>query len=263
MLFLRSTLFQVLFYVSTFVLMVIFSPVLVLPRRWGWWVVPFWSQFNLVLLRLVVGLKVEIRGRENIPEGGYIVASKHQSAWETFALIPEFRDPTYILKRELRWIPIFGWYTAKFKQIPINRGKRSAALAAMMAAAKEAIAEKRQILIFPEGTRRPAGADPKYKFGIAHLYRELKCPVLPIALNAGLYWPRASWMLYPGTVLVEILPPIQPGMDAGQFYETLIDQVETASGRLIDEAKGEKRPSPVLDRLNSVSGQPSGSSGQM
>ena len=255
MLFLRSTLFQILFYVSTFVLMVVFSPVLVLPRRWGWWVVPFWSRFNLALLWLIVGLKIEIRGRENIPEGGYIVASKHQSAWETFALIPEFRDPTYILKRELRWIPIFGWYTAKFRQIPINRGKRSAALAAMMAAAKKAISEKRQILIFPEGTRRPAGAEPKYKFGIAHLYRELECPVLPIALNAGLYWPRASWMLYPGTVLVEILPPIQPGMAPNQFYETLIDRVETASGKLIDEARGEKHPSPVLNRLDTVSGQ--------
>ncbi|MEJ8474880.1 lysophospholipid acyltransferase family protein [Roseibium algae] len=255
MLFLRSTIFQILFYSSTFVLMVIFSPVMILPRRWGWWIVPFWSRFNLALLWLIVGLKYEIRGRENLPKGGYIVASKHQSAWETFALIPEFRDPTYILKRELRWIPVFGWYTAKFRQIPINRGKRSAALVAMIAAAKDSVAENRQILIFPEGTRRPVGAEPKYKYGIAHLYRDLDCPVLPVALNAGLYWPRASWLVYPGTVLVEILPPIQPGMPADKFQETLVDQIETVTARLSEEARGEKRPSPLLSKLPNSSGE--------
>ncbi|MBS8261786.1 1-acyl-sn-glycerol-3-phosphate acyltransferase [Roseibium polysiphoniae] len=249
MLLLRSTLFQILFYLSTFVLMVLFSPVFLLPRRWGWWVVPFWSWFNLALLRFIVGLKVEVRGRENIPEGGYIVASKHQSAWETFALIPEFPDPTYILKRELRWIPIFGWYTAKFRQIPINRGKRSAALAEMMIAAKEAISEDRQIMIFPEGTRRAVGAEPKYKFGIAHLYRDLDCPVLPIALNAGLYWPRASWVLYPGTVLVNILPPIQPGLAPDVFHATLVETIETATAELCEEARGEAPPSPLLADL--------------
>ncbi|WP_417667777.1 lysophospholipid acyltransferase family protein [Roseibium sp.] len=249
MVYLRSTLFQILFYTSTFLLMVLFSPALVLPRKWGWWVVPFWSRFNLVLLRLVVGLRVEVRGRENIPDGGYIVASKHQSAWETFALIREFPDPTYILKRELRWIPIFGWYTAKFRQIPINRGKRSAALVALLASAKEAIAENRQILIFPEGTRRPVGGEPKYKYGIAHLYRDLHCPVLPVALNAGVFWPRASWMVYPGKVIVEILPPIPPDIPADEFHRQLVDTIEGASVRLCEEARQEKPLSPVLARL--------------
>ena len=137
MLLLRSTLFQVLFYTVTFVEMILFSPVMLLPRKWGWPIVPFWSKTLLWLMRYVAGLKVEIRGRENLPDGGYIAAMKHQSAWETVALIPLFKSPTFILKRELRWIPIFGWYTAKYRQIPINRGKRSEALAAMMEAAKE------------------------------------------------------------------------------------------------------------------------------
>ncbi len=250
MLLLRSTLFQVLFYSVTFVLMILFSPVMLLPRRWGWWVVPVWSKALQLLMRLTVGLKVEVRGRENLPEGGFIAAMKHQSAWETVSLIPLFRSPTFILKRELRWIPIFGWYTAKFRQIPINRGKRSEALSAMMEAAKEAIAEERQILIFPEGTRRPAGAEPKYKFGIAHLYKDLKCPVVPIAHNAGLYWPRSSWKVYPGTVIVEILPPIAPGMAPDAFHRRMVQDIETASDRLIEEARTARKPSPVLEAMD-------------
>ncbi|WP_417687386.1 lysophospholipid acyltransferase family protein [Roseibium sp.] len=252
MLFLRSSIFQILFYVSTFLMMVLFSPVLILPRKMGWWVVHFWSHFNIALLRVVVGLDVEVRGRENIPEGGYIVASKHQSAWETFALIREFPDPTFILKRELRWIPIFGWYTAKFDQIPINRGQRSAALAALKVSADEAISAGRQILIFPEGTRRPVGGEPKYKFGVAHLYRDLECPVLPVALNAGVFWPRASWMVYPGKVIVEILPPIPPGMATDAFYRRMVDDIETASVRLCEEARKQKPLSPVLAKLPPV-----------
>lgn len=249
MILIRSTVFQILFYSVTLIMMVTGLPLLLLPRSMGWWIVPLWSRVLQWLIRWIAGVKVEVRGLENIPQGGCIVAAKHQSAWETFALIPLFRDPTFILKRELRWIPIFGWYTAKYRQIPINRGKRSAALAAMVQAAKQAIAESRQILIFPEGTRRAAGAEPKYKFGIAHLYRDLKCPVLPVALNAGLYWPRASFLIYPGTVLVEILPPIQPGLSSDVFYASLVDTIEGASARLIDEARLAPTPSPVLNRI--------------
>lgn len=252
MLLLRSTLFQILFYFVTLVLMILFSPVMLLPRRWGWWVVPTWSRILQLLMRVFAGIKVEVRGKENLPKGGFIAAMKHQSAWETVALIPLFTSPTFILKRELRWIPIFGWYTAKFKQIPINRGKRSEALAAMMEAAREAIAEKRQILIFPEGTRRPAGAEPKYKYGIAHLYRELKCPVVPIAHNAGLYWPRSSWTVHPGTVIVEILPPIEAGLSPDIFYERMVTAVETASDRLIEEAREASPRSPVLDQIDAL-----------
>lgn len=247
---LRSTLFQVLFYSLTLILMILFSPVMLLPRRWGWWVVPLWSKALLLLMRVVAGIRIEVRGRENLPEGGFIAALKHQSAWETVTLIPLFSSPTFILKRELRWIPIFGWYTAKFRQIPINRGKRSEALAAMMEAARAAIAEKRQILIFPEGTRRPAGAEPRYKYGIAHLYRDLDCPAVPIAHNAGLYWPRSSWNVYPGTVIVEILPPIPAGQAADVFHARLTAVIEAASDRLIEEARRAPKPSPVLRQVD-------------
>jgi len=249
MILLRSLTFQVLFYLSTAALMILSLPVFLLPPRMGWPVVPLWARVNVALLRAVVGLRVEVRGLENIPDGGFIVAAKHHSAWETFALLPLFKFPTYVLKRELRYIPLFGWYTAKFRQIPVDRGKRSVALAALTQNAEIAIREARQILIFPEGTRRGAGEEPRYKFGASHLYRSLGCPMLPIALNSGLYWPRRGWRIYPGTVLVEILPPIQPGLEIETVHRTLTDSIETATDRLIEEAAGAPRPSPVLARV--------------
>lgn len=244
MLVLRSVLFNIAFYVVLFVALIGFTPVFVLPRKWGWPFIFSWGRVNLWLLRVIVGLKIEVRGRENIPQGGCIVAAKHQSLWETFALLPEFTDPTFILKRELSWLPFFGWYTLKMKQIPVNRGKRSAALVAMTARAREAVAEGRQILIFPEGTRRPAGGEPAYKYGVAHLYRDLACPCVPVALNSGLYWPRRKFLRFPGTVVVEFLPVIQPGLDLQAFQAQLIDEIETASDRLILEAAGSPTPPP-------------------
>lgn len=249
MLFLRSTVFQILFYAITLLQMLVYLPVLLLPRKYGWWIPNIWAKSLILLMRYIVGLKVEFRGRENLPDQGFIAAMKHQSAWETVGLIPLFPRPAFILKRELNWIPFFGWYTTKFDQIPINRGKRSEALAAMMEAAKEKVSDNRQILIFPEGTRRPAGAEPKYKFGIAHLYKNLECPVVPVAHNAGIYWPRASWMVYPGTVLVEILPAIEPGLKPQEFYDRMVSDIETASDRLIEEARSAPNPSPVLETL--------------
>ncbi|MBA5778594.1 1-acyl-sn-glycerol-3-phosphate acyltransferase [Stappia sp. F7233] len=249
MLALRSLLFNIFFYLFTLTLMVVGCPLLLLPRHVGWPIVPFWAHVNLWVLKHLVGMKVEVRGRENIPEGGFIVAAKHQSALETFALIPEFRDPTYILKRELRYIPLFGWYTMRMKQIPVDRGKRSVALAAMTEKAREAVAEGRQILIFPEGTRRPAGAEPHYKYGVAHLYRQIGCPVLPVALNTGIFWPRRGFYRYPGKVVFEILPPIEPGLGLEAFASTLTERVETVSDRLIEETAAAYPDLPVLDRV--------------
>lgn len=249
MLALRSLLFNAAFYISTLVLMVVWLPVLVLPRRWSWHVVPFWARLNIAALRWIAGIEVDVRGRENIPEGGFIVAAKHQSALETFALVPLFRDPTFILKRELRYIPIFGWYTARMKQIPVDRGKKSKALSAMTRHARVAIDEGRQILIFPEGTRRPAGAEPHYKYGVVHLYKELGCKVLPVALNTGLFWPRRGFLRFPGKVVFEILPPIEPGLSPSEFSATLVREVETVSDRLIEEAAEANPDLPVLERV--------------
>ena len=237
MLLLRSIIFNVLFYLNLFVQIIAALPTLVMPR-WGIiWVAKFWARSNLWLLRVICGTKVEFRGLEKIPCGPLLVSSKHQSLWETFALLPLLSDPAYIMKRELMWIPFFGWYTWKAGMIAVDRGKGSQALAEMNASARQEAARGRQIIIFPEGTRRPPGAEPRYKYGIVHLYAELGIPCLPIALNSGLFWPRRSIRRYPGTIRVEVLDPIPPGLGKEAFFERLQREVEAATARLVAEGR--------------------------
>jgi 1-acyl-sn-glycerol-3-phosphate acyltransferase len=234
---LRSLIFNVLFYLNTAVWLVIALPTFFMPYRAILWIAKTWGRCNLVLLRVVAGIDCEIRGREKIPAGALIVAPKHQSAWETFALLPLFDNPLFIVKRELEWIPIFGWLMIKGRMVPVNRGAGSHALAAMTERARLELSDGRQLIIFPEGTRRPAGAEPRYKYGVAHLYAAEGVPCLPIALNSGLFWPRRSILRIPGTVLVEVLDPIAPGLDKDVFFKRLQDELEAATTRLIAESK--------------------------
>ena len=167
---LRSIAFNVLFYLNTVIWLIIALPTFFLPYGAIIWVAKTWGRINLVLLRVVAGIRYEIRGREKLPRGPLIVASKHQSAWETFALLPLFRSPTFIMKRELQWIPIFGWYTIKGRMVSVDRGAGAQALNRMAERARIELACDRQLIIFPEGTRRPVGAEPRYKYGVTHLY---------------------------------------------------------------------------------------------
>lgn len=232
----RSLIFNALFYLNTLVWLLIGVPTFFLPYRGTIWVAKSWGRINVTLLR-VAGIKFELRGREKIPPGALIVASKHQSAWETFALLPLFDNPLFILKRELEWIPFFGWLLIKGRMVPVNRGAGTQALVEMTERARIELARGRQLIIFPEGTRRPAGAEPRYKYGVAHLYAAAGVPCLPVALNSGVFWPRRrSLMLKPGTVVVEILDPIMPGLDKDVFFKRLQDVIEPASARLIAEA---------------------------
>jgi 1-acyl-sn-glycerol-3-phosphate acyltransferase len=233
----RSIVFNVLFYLNTVVHLMVALPTFFMPYRSVVAVAKAWGRANLVLLRVVAGIDFEIRGIEKIPKGAIIVASKHQSAWETFALLPLFDDPLYIVKRELLWLPIFGWLMIKGRMVPVDRGAGSQALTAMTARAKIELADNRQLIIFPEGTRRPAGAEPRYKYGVAFLYAAEGVPCLPVALNSGLFWPRRSIRLQPGKVLVEILDPIAPGLDKDDFFARLKDEIETATARLIEEGR--------------------------
>jgi 1-acyl-sn-glycerol-3-phosphate acyltransferase len=236
----RSVLFNVLFYLNMVVLMCVALPTLVLPR-WGiLGVVRFWARSNNWLLRIICGITVELRGLERIPPGPLLIAAKHQSLWETFALVPLFADPAFILKRELMWVPLWGWLARKAQMIPVDRGARSQALAAIAASAKIELARNRQIVIFPEGTRRPPGAEPSYKYGVVHLYAESGVPCLPIALNSGLFWPRRSIRRYPGTIVVEFLDPIAPGLDKQVFFERLQQTIETATARLLEEGERQR-----------------------
>jgi 1-acyl-sn-glycerol-3-phosphate acyltransferase len=237
LLIIRSVLFNVLFYLNMIVLMCLALPTLVLPRGAILAVVRFWARSNHWLLRIVCGITFELRGLERIPPGPLLIAAKHQSLWETFALVPLFADPAFILKRELMWLPFFGWFARKAQMIPVDRGARSAALAAIAVRAKIELARNRQIVIFPEGTRRPPGAAPSYKYGVVHLYAESGVACLPVALNSGLFWPRRSLRRYPGTIVAEFLEPIAPGLDKQVFFERLQQTIETATARLIEEGQ--------------------------
>ena len=237
MILVRSLLFNALFYLNTALWLTIALPTFFLPYRGIIAVAKTWGRCNLVLLRLVAGIDYEIRGREKMPRGPIIAAAKHQSAWETFALLWLFDDPTFIIKRELQWIPIFGWLTIKGRMVPVDRGAGSKAMSMMTERARIELAKGRQLVIFPEGTRRAAGAEPRYKYGVAQLYAAEGVPCVPIALNSGLFWPRRSILRYPGTILVEVLDPIPPGLDKDVFFARLQDDIETATARLLAEAK--------------------------
>jgi 1-acyl-sn-glycerol-3-phosphate acyltransferase len=236
---LRSTIFNVLFYLNTLILLILALPTFFLPYRAIIWVATTWGRINLVLLRVVCGVKIEVRGQEKIPKGPLLVAAKHQSAWETFALLHLFDDPLFIVKRELQWIPIFGWLMIKGRMVPVDRSAGSEALVGMIERARIELADNRQLIIFPEGTRRPAGAEPRYKHGVAHLYASVGVPCLPVALNSGLFWPRRSIRRLPGTVVVEILDPIRPGLDKDVFFKRLQNDIETATARLVEQGRAE------------------------
>jgi 1-acyl-sn-glycerol-3-phosphate acyltransferase len=244
----RSVIFNVLFYVNLVVYLLAALPTLLLPYRYVFVVARAWARTNLWLLRVICGIKADFRGLQKIPPGGLIIASKHQSVWETFALLPYVDDPAFILKRELMWIPLFGWCLKKAQMIPVNRGARGPALAAMTERAKAEVQRGRRIIIFPEGTRRPPGAEPQYKFGVAHLYAETGVPCLPVALNSGLFWPRRSFRRFPGTVVVQVCDPIAPGLEKSVFIARLQDTIETASAKLVQEgeviARAESRARP-------------------
>jgi 1-acyl-sn-glycerol-3-phosphate acyltransferase len=235
----RSILFNILFYLNLVALLVAALITLALPRRAVLKMAELWGRTSVWLLRVVCRTKVELRGLQNISEGALIVAAKHQSTWETFALLRLFDDFTFIVKRELMWIPIFGWCMWKGGMIPVDRGAGSQALTEMTARAQREIRSGRQLIIFPEGTRRPPGAAPRYKFGVAHLYAEVGVPCVPVALNSGLFWPRRALLRLPGTIVVEFLPPIPPGLDKEVFLRRLQSDIETATARLIAEGEAE------------------------
>lgn len=238
MIFVRSLLFNVAFYLVTAVMLVATLPLFfTLPQSFGMAVVREWAMTCVLLHRWIVGGRLEVRGRENIPPGGCLVASKHQSFFETFALIPLLRNPTIVMKQSIRWWPIFGQYTIKTGMIHVDRDGKTAALRALSARAKEEIDKAREIIIFPEGTRRAPGAPPDYQTGIALLYKTLGVPVVPVALNSGLFWPRRSFLRYPGTIVFEFLPAIPPGLDSRAFLSRLQASIEDASARLADEAR--------------------------
>jgi 1-acyl-sn-glycerol-3-phosphate acyltransferase len=233
----RSILFAIAFYVNCILWFILAIVTFVLPTDWYFKVVKGWANSCLWLHRLTTGSTLEIRGLRNIPAGGFIVASKHQSVWETLALVGFFERPTFILKRELMWVPLFGWHLWRAGQIPIDRARGGEVMAKLTGRVRQAIAEGRQVLIFPEGTRRAVGAPPAYKYGCAKLYAETGSICLPIAHNAGVAWPRRRFLKFPVPIAIEFLEPIPPGLPMEQFHATMQERIETATNRLVAEAQ--------------------------
>jgi 1-acyl-sn-glycerol-3-phosphate acyltransferase len=246
MTYLRSGLFHIVFYLSFIVQMIIFTPVyFLLPRKTAYRIPKNWARSNLWIAKHVLGLTFEIEGLDKLPREGFILAPKHQSFWDTFALIPSLDDPVYILKRELLWIPLFGWYAAKQDMIPINRADKSRAIPQMVARAREELARGRELIIYPEGTRKAPGAPPDYKYGIARLYKDLDVPVVPVVMHPGLFWPRHGFLRHPGHFKVRFLDPIMPGMPTDQFFRHLIKVTEEASDALLVETIRDNPHLPV------------------
>ncbi|MBO6717382.1 MAG: 1-acyl-sn-glycerol-3-phosphate acyltransferase [Rhizobiaceae bacterium] len=238
MLYIRSLAFNAAFYLNLIVQMIFWTPYYFLsPRHRAWYVPKFWSRSSMWLMKWIAGTDTDITGQENLPDGPYILAPKHQSFWDTIAFLPYIRDPLYILKRELRWIPFFGWYIMKMRMIPVDRGKRSKALKAVIERTRAEMYENnRQLIIYPEGTRRPPGAEPAYKWGIVELYAELNLPVVPVAHQAGLWWPRRKFLRHPGIIRARFLPPIPPGLDKEEFQRRLVAETEAACDAYLVEA---------------------------
>ncbi|HWX62300.1 lysophospholipid acyltransferase family protein [Bradyrhizobium sp.] len=238
--FLRSLLFNILFYPVFVFWAVIALPTLMLPRAALMKVASWWARSNILLMRVICNIKVEFRGVEKIPKGPLIVAAKHQSMWETISLLRFFDAPFFVLKRELTWIPLFGLFVVKANMIAIDRGAGGRALRAIMRRAEEEVRHGRQFVIFPEGTRRPVGAPPHYKSGVSMIYADCGVPCLPVALNSGLFWPRRTFMRYPGTLVVEFLDPLPPGLPRGEFMARIETVIEEATGRLVAAGQAEQ-----------------------
>jgi len=244
---LRSLAFNIAFYVNIIVLMIVGLPLVVFGRRGVFFMARLWSGSSLWLLDKLCGLKVEFRGIENVPQGGYILAAKHQSFLESFALLGHARDFAIIYKRQLAWIPLFGLYLVGARQIAIDRSRGHAALSQIVARARDVLGAGRQIMIYPEGTRRPPGAPPRYKYGVAAIYAGNNAPCVPVALNTGLYWGRRNSTRRPGAAVIEYLPPIPPGLGRDAFARRLQATIETACGRLNAEAlAADPRLAPIL-----------------
>jgi 1-acyl-sn-glycerol-3-phosphate acyltransferase len=244
---LRSFAFNVAFYANLIALMILGLPLVLFGRRGVFFMARLWSGSSLWLLETFCGLRVEFRGVENIPQGAYILASKHQSFLETFALLRHARDFAIIFKRQLVWVPLFGLYLVGGRQIAIDRSHGRAALMQIVAKARGVLGAGRQIMIYPEGTRRPPGAPPRYKFGVAVIYAENGAPCVPVAVNTGLYWGRRDSTRRPGVAVIEYLPPIPPGLGRDAFADRLETVIEAACARLNEQAvAADPRLAPVL-----------------
>jgi len=243
----RALAFNFAFFAWTAIVGTIGLPFLAAPRAAAMRFGQFWARSVLVLLRVIVGLDHQVRGLDRIPRGGCIIAMKHQSAWDTLILPAVLNDPAVVLKRELLLLPFYGWYASRAGSIAIDRKAGASALRRMVAAARPIAAQGRPIVIFPEGTRVAPGARLPYQPGVAALYQALAVPLVPAAVNSGLFWGRRSFIKRPGRIILEFLEPIPPGRPRRLLMAELEQRIETATAALLREGE-------ALNEANSIPG---------
>ena len=233
MIWLRSVAFLVWMYGLLLVMGILWTPTLLFRRdavRTG---MHIWNRLVVGGLRLLCGIRVEFRGLEHRPLGPALIAGKHQSQLDTIVPFLVLSDPTFVLKQELLRLPVFGWYARKARMIPVDREGHARAMKQLLNDAQDRLADGRQIIIFPEGTRQEPGATPEYKPGVAGLYRDLGLPCALLATNSGRCWPPHGLLRRPGTVVFEFLEPIPSGLKRGAFMQQLEERLECASKALL------------------------------
>ena len=239
---LLSFCFNIAFYINMVLWLLLALPLLALPSKYLSRTACLWARSNFWLLEHIAGIKYEFRCKEEVPKGALLIASKHQSFWETFAFFVLFEEPLFVLKRELIWIPVFGWYLKKIGCIAVDRQAGEKSIRIMVSGARRALSQNRQIVIFPEGTRTAPGSVPSYKRGVELLYRILKVPCLPVALNSGIFWPRRRFIRKPGTIIVEACPLIEPGLKGNEFMKIMQERIEAVMVHLVSK-DGDVQPS--------------------
>lgn len=233
--FLRSFLFNVCFYSWTGLVAILGLPLLI-TRPSCLPVGRIWARGSIFLVKHLCGITHRIIGAEQLSPTPVIYASKHQSAWETLMFWILLGAPAYVLKKELLLLPLFGWYLSRMGNVAIDRGAGIGALKKILVSAQRIIGEGRSIVIFPEGTRTIPGKPGRYHSGVAALYANLNLPVVPVALNSGLYWGKRAFIKKPGVITLELLSPIMPGLKPKEFLRTLETAIEQASIRLLADA---------------------------
>ena len=237
LLLIRSLAFNITFFAWAFISAILFIPLFAISTSTAQMVGKPWAQGSLFLARIFCGIKYEIRGKENILATPVIYASKHQSACDTLIFLTLFPRVAYVLKKELLRLPFWGWYLWRMKMIAIDRSAGASSIKQLIRDGKTALGEGRSIVIFPEGTRTKPNAAPDYQAGITAMYSSLAVPVVPVALNSGVYWGKNAFFKKSGTIIIEFLPAIPAGLAKKEFIERLQNEIETATNKLIKESE--------------------------
>lgn len=243
---LRSLTFNLFLYLWTAFIATIGLPLMFLHTQGAIYIGRTWARGCLGGLRLLCNIHYRIEGEEHLPRSGaYIIASKHQSAWDTIIFLATLPAPAYVLKKELLKLPFYGWYLPRMGMIAVDRSAGASALKDMVKQAQDRIQHGRPIVIFPEGTRTTVGATPAYHPGVAALYNNTGIAVIPAAVNSGLLWGRNAFVKKPGTITLRYLPAIPPGTDRKAFMGVLTEQIEHATAELVERGTGKALSSQI------------------